>query len=327
MDSRINVAVGVIYNNEKDKVLIARRKQGQHLAGYWEFPGGKISFDEDIKSALKRELSEELGINVLQSEPLTVIQHDYSDKKVLLHVRIVNDWNGSPAGKENQDIVWASIKELDKYTFPEANKNIIRFVSLPSVYLISQDIYKDHSNFIAILQKCFKGGLKLFQLRLASRTDIEFEHLVREIKQLADKYDTKFILNGSPADIDVYDIDGIHLKSNEMLKYSKRPIDNRFLLGASCHSKQELKHAITIDVDYVFISPVNKTISHPSQPALGWKGFQQFCHLTSIPVYALGGMQPSDVKNAKLSGGHGIAMISAIWNSDSPDATIQLIKT
>ena len=327
MDSRIHVAVGVIYNKQKDQILIAKRKQGQHLAGFWEFPGGKILFNEDVESALKRELNEELGINILQSESLVTIKYDYPEKKVLLDVRSIYDWNGEPIGREYQEIAWVSIKDLNKYSFPEANKDIIRSVSLPSIYLISQDVYEDNAHFINILEAYLKAGLKLFQLRLAARIDHEFERIVSEIKQLTEVFDAKLIINGSPEDIELYDIDGVHLKSNEMLKYSKRPIDKKYLLGASCHSKQELKHAISIDVDYVFVSPVNKTISHPSQPVLGWDNFQKLCQFTSIPVYALGGMVPSDVKKAKLYGGHGIAMISAVWSSYSSKAAVQIFQS
>ena len=90
MSDRISVAVGVIYNSSGDKVLISRRNKGQHLAGYWEFPGGKIKSNEDVRSALKRELYEELGIEIKKTRPLTLIKHDYPEKKVLLDVYVIS---------------------------------------------------------------------------------------------------------------------------------------------------------------------------------------------------------------------------------------------
>lgn len=120
----IRVAVGVVINTSGE-ILIARRRNGQHLAGKWEFPGGKIEASETCPQALTRELAEEVAIQVDASEPLLVIQHAYPEKTVELDVRLVREYIGVAVGREGQSLAWVPLKDLDQYDFPEANKPII----------------------------------------------------------------------------------------------------------------------------------------------------------------------------------------------------------
>jgi len=73
MNQRTHVAIGVIYNVTKDKILISKRSNNQYLAGYWEFPGGKVEYNEDVITALKRELFEELGVIIKKAVKYTSI--------------------------------------------------------------------------------------------------------------------------------------------------------------------------------------------------------------------------------------------------------------
>ena len=326
MPERIHVAVGVIYNASRDKVLISRRRNSQHLAGLWEFPGGKLKKNEDVRTALSRELKEELGIVVEQANRLKIIKHDYSDKKVLLDVWSINEWTEKVTAREKQEIAWASISGLYDYAFPEANKSIISLINLPSIYLVSRDNYKNKKQFLSFLEECFSAGLKLFQLRLKPLEVEDYSALVKEIKYLSKQYSVNFILNGTAKDISSYDVDGVHLNSREIFAYSKRPINNNYLLGASCHNEKELFQANKIDVDYVFISPVKQTNSHITQQPLGWKNFYDLCNKSTAPVFALGGLQLEDKKQAVLNGAHGIAMISAIWDLHNPAEVMKYLN-
>lgn len=126
----IHVAVGVIFDNQKaDQILIAKRPQHLHQGGLWEFPGGKVSEDETVDQALERELLEELGITVIQSQPLMQVQHNYSDKQVFLDIWTVTQFSGEARGLEGQQCQWVAMQQLlsaeSKYHFPEANKAIL----------------------------------------------------------------------------------------------------------------------------------------------------------------------------------------------------------
>jgi len=315
VSARIHVAVGIIYNSYKDKILITKRTSDQHLAGLWEFPGGKVEKNEDVVSALSRELYEELGIVVKRAEKFTTISYDYPDKKVLLDVWKVNEWSGEPLGRENQELIWLKVGDLGSYKFPEANRHIVQSLSLPQIYVISQESYEDVSHLLSVASECFSAGLKIFQLRLKSKRNYKLSKIVKELATLAKEHSAKLILNGAPSEINDYDIDGIHLNSKELMACETRPISEEYILGASCHNKEELMQASRLNVNYAFISPVFATTSYPEKSAIGWEGFYKLNKNINFPVYALGGMTPSCLKKAKTYNAHGVAMIGAVWNS------------
>jgi 8-oxo-dGTP diphosphatase len=99
------VAAGILLD-QFGRYLLGQRPAGKPYAGYWEVPGGKIEKEESVFEALKRELQEELGIEIQSSEELTVLEHDYPHAYVRLHVNIIRDWVGTPAGCEGQSLSW-----------------------------------------------------------------------------------------------------------------------------------------------------------------------------------------------------------------------------
>ncbi|AZN31467.1 8-oxo-dGTP diphosphatase MutT [Pseudoalteromonas sp. Angola-31] len=119
----VNVAVGVIKKN--NAIFICKRADEQHQGGLWEFPGGKVEAGESVFAALKRELSEEVGITIHSSSQLMVIEHDYGDKCVKLDIHVVSNFSGEAHGAEGQPSEWVAINELSNYDFPAANAEII----------------------------------------------------------------------------------------------------------------------------------------------------------------------------------------------------------
>jgi 8-oxo-dGTP diphosphatase len=119
----VHVAVGVIARD--DSIFITLRADDAHQGGKWEFPGGKVEQGETVQDALKRELAEEIGIDIKGSSPLTVITHDYGDKLVKLDVHMVREFDGEPFGKEGQQSKWLAIESLNAADFPDANVPII----------------------------------------------------------------------------------------------------------------------------------------------------------------------------------------------------------
>ena len=135
----LHVAVGVIFNADK-KILIALRHPNAHQGGLWEFPGGKVEAGESVQQALRRELSEELGIEAVVGDAIIQVRHDYPGKSVLLDVWGVWEFSGELVGKEGQTIHWVTITELPDYDFPEANQAIVQSLidglggDVPGVY-------------------------------------------------------------------------------------------------------------------------------------------------------------------------------------------------
>lgn len=123
--SFVHVAVGIVAGAD-GAVLITRRPDHVHQGGLWEFPGGKVEHGESVVAALGRELREELGIAVRAAKPLLQTGHAYPDnRRVLLDVWRVTDFEGEPHGREGQPLVWASPGEMEQYTFPAADAPII----------------------------------------------------------------------------------------------------------------------------------------------------------------------------------------------------------
>ena len=124
MPEVVTVAVGII-QDPQGRVLVSRRAADAHQGGLWEFPGGKVEPGEAIEVALAREFREELGVEVLASEALMRIEHDYGDKQVCLDVRRVTQWQGEAQVLEGQPLAWQLPEDLRDWAFPAANAPIL----------------------------------------------------------------------------------------------------------------------------------------------------------------------------------------------------------
>ena len=123
----IQVVVGIVIHARM--VLITRRHDdGRHLAGYWEFPGGKVDSGETLEAALHRELAEELGIQVKVRTALPVVHHTYPRTTVALHPYICDLTGGDPKPLASQELRWVSASELENYQFPPANSSWLKRV-------------------------------------------------------------------------------------------------------------------------------------------------------------------------------------------------------
>jgi 8-oxo-dGTP diphosphatase len=121
---RLRVAAGILRDGE-GKVLITERRCDGPFDGLWEFPGGKIADGETPVEALRRELAEELGIEVADGRPFMDLQHDYPDRSVALTFFLVTDWHGEPRGLEQQGLRWVRVAELDAATLLPADQPVI----------------------------------------------------------------------------------------------------------------------------------------------------------------------------------------------------------
>lgn len=133
---RVHVVVGVI-SDGADRILISKRADHLHQGGLWEFPGGKVEPNETVQEALRRELFEELAIEIKEQNSLITIEHDYSDKAVLLDVWWIGAFTGEPRGCEGQPLQWVAISALQEYEFPAANQPIISAIQAKDTHTIT----------------------------------------------------------------------------------------------------------------------------------------------------------------------------------------------
>lgn len=308
----IRVAAAILFNGQGE-ILIAQR-QSEKSPGKWEFPGGKIEPGESAKQALVRELDEEVGVTLQESalQPLIQLHYAYADYALNLNFFTANSFTGIPYGKEGQPVRWISITELENIDFLPTNKPVLQALQLPDQCLITPEP-EANDGFLQTLEKTLQQGNGLLQFRAKSLPPSTWQALAAEVIEIAHQYHTKVVLN-SPVEA-LSNADGLHLTSQQLMKLTERPaIPAHQTLSASCHNADELARAKKIGADFVFLSPVKATRSHPQASPLGWERFQQLVSSINMPVYALGGMSKNDRLTAKAHGAQGIAAISALWN-------------
>jgi len=120
------IGVGVVWDRDRQRILIDRRLPEGELAGYWEFPGGKIEPDEDAAACIKREVQEELAIEVEVGDHLITIDHEYETLKVSLIVHHCQHIAGEPQAIACSEIRWVTVDELETFQLPAANYQIVQ---------------------------------------------------------------------------------------------------------------------------------------------------------------------------------------------------------
>ena len=310
------VAVAVIVNDHGE-VLLSRRAKDVHQGGLWEFPGGKVEPGESIEQALRRELLEELGIDVELAHAMMQIPFEYADKSVLLDVWRVDCFSGQASGLEGQAVEWLPLSRLRSRAFPAANRAIVHCLSLPGRYLITPAVGDDLPTFLAQLRRAIDDGVRLIQLRDHTLTEVEYRAVAAAVLALTQAYPVEVLLNHAAITEVIAGAAGLHLPSHRLMQAQSRCLPDHLWLACSCHTAEELAHAKKIGVDFAVMSPVKETTSHPEVCQMGWAQFEQVVSSVTLPVYALGGMTVADIKTAGAHGGQGIAAITGLWPSHS----------
>ena len=121
-----HVTAGLVWKD--GKLLITRRPEGSHLAGYWEFPGGKQEPGESLKACLEREIQEELDMEVKAAKHLLQIDHDYEIKSITLHLFLCDWLSGDPTPIGCDEIRWVKPEELANYHLPPPDIQLLPLI-------------------------------------------------------------------------------------------------------------------------------------------------------------------------------------------------------
>ena len=311
----IHVAVAVI-KNQQGQIFIAKRPENSHQGGLWEFPGGKVESDETVLEALKRELLEEVGILLIKASPLIRIPHDYGDKSVLLDVWQIEKFSGNAFGNEGQETRWINKGSLSEYDFPLANLPIITAIQLPEKYMITGEFGTEEELLLRI-QSGLNKNIKLIQFRANNLPQEIYFSYAEKIYAMCKKENAQLFLNISFENYKKYQAHkfshGLHLNSKEIKLFYPNILDDEVLVSTSTHNAKEIRFAESLNIDFILLSPVNKTNSHPNSIPLGWSEFNQLTEKATIPAFALGGMTNNDLDIAKINGAQGIAAIGEFW--------------
>jgi 8-oxo-dGTP diphosphatase len=245
-------------------------------------------------------------------EPLIAVPQQYHAKRILLDVYRVAKFSGKPRGKEHQALAWSPPEKLHTYPMPPADRPVVAALTQSPHYLITPPTVGARAPFLARIERALDAGARRLQLRFAGLPEAETLALSAEAKRLCDQADAQLLVNGDAALADRLGC-GLHLKSAQLMRLSERPIARDLPLGASCHDLVQLRQAEALGADFAVLGPVAATPSHADLAPMGWGGFAALREGVSLPIYALGGMRPQDVAEARGHGAQGIAAIRGLW--------------
>ncbi len=117
--------VAALIQDEKGRYLITQRREGSHLAGLWEFPGGKREAGESLEEALRRELTEELSARFGVGERVETVRWEYPARTIVIHFYRCRLESGTIEPREDQAMAWVAPERLSDFDFPPADRDLI----------------------------------------------------------------------------------------------------------------------------------------------------------------------------------------------------------
>jgi mutator protein MutT len=288
----IHVMAGVL-SDESGRVLIAQRPIGKHMAGRWEFPGGKLDEGEAPLAGLKRELAEELALELVAAEPLIRLCHDYNDRRVLLDVWRVTEWTGTAQGLDGQAFKWVAPDELPTVDLLEADQPIITALRLPR-------IARRIAGAAALVAA---AGGKRAEAFFWDPEDAEVgSEEIREAVRAARRAGHRVIVCGEEISAAMAaaasGADGLLLDpSGGMLSIDTR---GAFVVGAICPTPRAAANAVAAGAHFLVLAPGGQAADE--------KQFAPLIHRLGLPVYL--GWYPDErsLELARSIGAHGCAV-------------------
>jgi 8-oxo-dGTP diphosphatase len=311
----IEVVAGIL-RGKAGHYLMASRPRGKVYSGFWEFPGGKIEPGEKAIDALRRELKEELGVDVVDANPWIVREHVYSHARVLIRFFIVDSWNGSPSGLEGQKLTWVDPNKFSELSpLLEPNIPVMKALSLPSLYYVTNVLEVGFNQTLQALHQLVKRKDDFFiQVREKTLPEDELLSLIESMVEICEPKGIPVLINSDIERSNQIGVDGIHLTSKRLQSVVARP--SYRIVGVSCHDLSDIRKAALIGADFIVLGPVKDTLTHPGAVSFGWDTFSALCQSSNLPVYGLGGLVRSDLSQCWSNGAAGVAMMRGAWTGE-----------
>ncbi|MGH8683134.1 MAG: thiamine phosphate synthase, partial [Burkholderiales bacterium] len=213
---------------------------------------------------------------------------------------------------------WQRVEAITVQPMLPANEPVLRALALPTEYALSNATEVGDEAFVAALRRRLAQGLRLVQLREKTMPRDRLVQLAGRVVRLVRETGGIVLVNADEALAREAGADGVHLTAARLAAIDSRPALE--WVGASVHTRDELRKAERLGVDLAVLGPVHPTPTHSGAPPLGWDGFERIARDAAIPVFAIGGLAPADLERAWTHGAHGIAMIRGAWGSQASDA-------
>ncbi|MEM7304319.1 MAG: 8-oxo-dGTP diphosphatase MutT, partial [Pseudomonadota bacterium] len=259
MQSRQKIVIAVV-KNEVEKILVSRRKEDVDFPGFMEFPGGKVEAGESFKQALRRELYEEIGLQLGISHRLIEFNYKYDDSNIEFQVFFVSADTNKVIAKEAQELLWVNQHELNQLNFPPANRTIIDSINLPQAYMVA-DYSVFGESIVDDVKKNIESGISQIQFRGPSLDKQAYISIANTLSELCRKHNTRLIVNCDPTwSVDIK-ADNFHLNSPRLRHAYQNGIDlaKHKIFSASCHNEEEIEFANSLGVRAILIGPIQFT--------------------------------------------------------------------
>jgi 8-oxo-dGTP diphosphatase len=290
LEVEIHVVAGTIADAD-GRVLIAQRPRGRHMAGRWEFPGGKLAAGEDPLTGLKRELAVELGIAVRAARPLIRLRHTYPERRVLLDVWQVTDYEGEPQALESQALAWARPDDLPQHDLLEADRAIVTALRLPRL-----------ARVLAPGETLQSIRGRAAQTILVPAPEDEAGELDAEAVAAARAAGHRIFVMG--VDVDAVRVAALARCDGVLLRWHGQSLhvdrSGEFLVGAHCVDAEGAKQAVAEGAHFLVIAPEDGSLSE--------RLLERLCVMVGRPVFA--GWYPDARRLERLQalGAHGCAV-------------------
>lgn len=307
----VDVAACIVRSGD-GRVLLAERSARQVSAGFWELPGGKIDRGETPPRTAARELYEEVGIEAHSLAPWAAYEHRFPTKRVRLRFFRVDDWTGTPHGREGQRVAWVDPAAPQLPLLP-SNDRVLLGLGLPPLYL--QTGNGALRQFLGELPAALSAGVRLIGVHEPQLAPDQRVAFVRRVADIGHPFGAHVLLAGSALEAQRAGATGVHSTAHDLRRGVARPPVR--LWAVSCRDSEDLDRAISAGADFAVVSPVFASGASADRP-LGWDGLRALTSRSSIPIYAHGGVTAALLAQARRAGAVGIAA-SAI---DPPAASL-----
>ena len=184
-----------------------------------------------------------------------------------------------------------------------------------SLYLVTSPV----ANLSVVVESALKGGLKLVQYRSKNENDrVRFQQ-AQDLKKLCDRYGALFLVNDRVDIALAVDADGVHLGQTDLpVAVARKILGKNKIIGQSTTSPEEMAKALATDVDYIGVGPVHETPTKAGKKAAGLEYVRYAVENSTVPWFAIGGIDVTNVEEVVKSGAKGVAVVRAIMVADNP---------
>lgn len=286
----IHVVAGTLADAE-GRILIAQRPRGRHMAGRWEFPGGKLGYGEESQAGLRRELSEEIGIVVREAQPLIRLCHDYPDRRVMLDVWQVTAFEGEPRPLDAQALAWVRPDELPGHDLLEADRAIVTALRLPRVASLV--------NGAAEIEALREGAPRAILWALPEGDEIDFDP---KVVRTAREAGHRVFMFGD--DIDAVRAAAMAGADGAVLNWRGQSLhvdrSGAFLIGVLCEDVDGALEAIAEGAHFLLLAPEDGPLADRDLGTL--------CENAGLPVFAGWYADEESLERLQRAGAHGCAL-------------------